>query len=104
MVWKFFKSACCGEKKEASAKPPVQPRADRRIVAVWIDPGCVVCDACAHDCPEVFEVERESSRVKPDAAEYFVSRREQIEMAADGCCVDVIRVKYEDGTIKVSIG
>ena len=26
------------------------------ITKVWIAPGCIVCDACENDCPEVFEV------------------------------------------------
>ena len=26
------------------------------ITKVWIAPGCIVCDACENDCPEVFDV------------------------------------------------
>ena len=32
----------------------------QEVVKVWIAPGCIVCDACETDCPEVFgdELER----------------------------------------------
>ena len=28
------------------------------ITKVWIAPGCIVCDACENDCPEVFDVRK----------------------------------------------
>ena len=30
------------------------------ITKVWIAPGCIVCDACENDCPEVFDVQEDT--------------------------------------------
>lgn len=69
------------------------------IVKVWIAPGCIVCDACETDCPEVFDVQEENCVIRPDAekSEFTTPRTPSIIVAAEGCPVDVI--KYE--TIEV---
>ena len=41
--------------------------AGETILKVWIEPGCIVCNACESNCPEVFHVEVESSTIRPEA-------------------------------------
>ena len=81
------------------------------VVKVWIDEGCITCDACEDTFPEVFHVTDDScfiraevrvdggydenrdskSAVIPD----FAAQLEIIEEAADECPVDVIIVAVE---------
>lgn len=63
------------------------------ILKVWIEPGCIICDACETTCPEVFEVKEDSCVVKPEAAspEFLRDKTEAIELAAEECPVEVIR-------------
>jgi len=78
------------------------------ITRVWIEEGCIVCNACETTCPEVFNVTEDSchiraesrvdgkqttnlserSELKPDLQE---SLADQIEEAAEGCPVEVIK-------------
>ena len=30
------------------------------VTKVWIDPGCIICDACESTAPDVFEVQHEN--------------------------------------------
>ena len=61
------------------------------IKRVWVEPGCVVCNACETACPEVFHVTSKTSIVlKGVRFEPYVS---QIEEAAAICPTQVI--KYE---------
>lgn len=71
----------------------------QEIVKVWIAPGCIVCDACEGECPEVFDVQEETCVIRPEAmkAEFTRPLTPAIIAAAEGCPVDVI--KYE--TIEV---
>ncbi len=63
------------------------------IVKVWIAPGCIVCDACETDCPEVFEVQEETCIVRPEAvsADFTKPLTPSIITAAEGCPVEVIK-------------
>src|SRR4029079_16247981 len=65
------------------------------ITKVWIAPGCIVCDACENDCPEVFDVTEETCLIRPPAqnAEFLKPLTPSIIVAAEGCPVEVI--KYE---------
>src|SRR5436190_3149530 len=67
----------------------------QEIVKVWIAPGCIVCDACENDCPEVFDVQETTCLIRPPAmADSFLRPlTPSIIIAAEGCPVDVI--KYE---------
>ncbi|MEX2215082.1 MAG: Rieske 2Fe-2S domain-containing protein [Phycisphaeraceae bacterium] len=71
----------------------------KEIVKVWIAPGCIVCDSCESDCPEVFDVQEETCIIRPEAmnAEFTRNLTPSIITAAEGCPVDVI--KYD--TIEV---
>ena len=63
------------------------------IVKVWIAPGCIVCDSCETDCPEVFDVQEDTCLIRPDAqnSEFTKPLTPSIIVAAEGCPVDVIK-------------
>src|ERR1044071_5572658 len=71
------------------------PETHQEITKVWIAPGCIVCDACENDCPEVFEVQEETCIIRPPAlkADFLLPLTPSIIVAAEGCPVEVI--KYE---------
>ena len=80
------------------------------ITKVWIEEGCIVCNACEAECPDVFLVTDTTCVIKPDVREdgietenreemsalkdeFQTSLEAAIEAAAAGCPVEVI--KYE---------
>ena len=65
----------------------------QEIVKVWIAPGCIVCDACETDCPEVFDVQEETCVIHPAAQkpEFTKPLTPSIITAAEGCPVEVIK-------------
>ena len=65
------------------------------VVKVWIDEGCITCDACETICPEVFEVQDETCIIRPDF-DYNTFGEDIIE-AAEGCPVDVIIYELAGG-------
>lgn len=71
------------------------------VTKVWIDPGCIVCDACETTSPKVFEVKDEVCIIRPEAldAEFTKPLASEIVQAAEECPVDVI--KFE--TVKVEV-
>ncbi len=72
------------------------------VTKVWIEPGCIVCDACETASPDVFEVLDDTCIIRPAAltAEFTRPRTESIKDAAAECPVDVI--KYELVPMEVS--
>lgn len=58
------------------------------VTKVWIDEGCITCDACENICPEVFSVQ-EDSCVIVDGVDASAFGDDIIE-AAEACPVDVI--------------
>jgi cytochrome b6-f complex iron-sulfur subunit len=65
----------------------------QQVVKVWIAPGCIVCDACETDCPEVFDVQEETCVIRPEAqkGDFTKPLTPSIIIAAEGCPVDVIK-------------
>ena len=78
------------------------------ITKVWIDEGCIVCNACEAECPDVFLVTDTTCVIKADVrvdgaetenrdemselkAEFQTSLEAAIEAAAAGCPVEVIK-------------
>ena len=78
------------------------------IKSVWIEEGCIVCNACESTCPEVFYVTEESCHILGDVREDGLQTEneseksplsgelgeelaDQIEEAAEGCPVEVIK-------------
>ncbi len=58
------------------------------VSKVWIEDGCIVCDACETIFPEVFEVTDDSCIIKSDAP---LNDGLKILEAADACPVEVIK-------------
>lgn len=78
------------------------------ITKVWIEEGCIVCNACENECGDVFKVTDSTCVILPDVrvdgletenrdelselkAEYQTSLEAAIEAAASGCPVEVIK-------------
>ncbi len=63
------------------------------VTKVWIEPGCIVCDACETTAPDVFEVLEDTCIIRPAAleAEFNKPRTETIIEAAEECPVEVIK-------------
>ncbi len=68
------------------------------ITKVWIAPGCIVCDACENDCPEVFDVTEETCLIRPPAQspDFLRPLTPSIIIAAEGCPVDVIKFETKE--------
>lgn len=58
------------------------------VTKVWIEPGCIVCDACEGIYPEVFEVQADTCVIRPDAP---LDDGLKITEAAEACPVEVIK-------------
>ena len=65
------------------------------VVKVWIDEGCITCDACENICPEVFHVEDETCVILDgvNPSEWG----DDIIEAAEACPVDVILFEVAGG-------
>jgi cytochrome b6-f complex iron-sulfur subunit len=63
------------------------------ITKVWIEDGCIVCDACETAAPDVFEVLEDTCVIRPAALtpEFTKPRSGEIADAAEECPVDVIK-------------
>src|SRR5882757_4513362 len=63
------------------------------VTKVWIAPGCIVCDSCENDCPEVFDVQEQTCVIRPPAmsADFLKPITPSVITAAEGCPVDVIK-------------
>lgn len=59
-----------------------------KVAKVWIDPGCIVCNACEGVYPEVFEVLPDTCVIRPTAP---LDNGLKIQEAAEGCPVEVIK-------------
>src|SRR5215212_4999310 len=68
------------------------------ITKVWIAPGCIVCDACENDCPEVFDVTEETCLIRPPAQspDFLRPLTPSIIVAAEGCPVEVIKFETQE--------
>ncbi|TVR44296.1 MAG: ferredoxin [Planctomycetota bacterium] len=78
------------------------------VTKVWIEEGCIVCNACETACPEVFLVTEDTCMIRaevredgqetenrdekaPLKAEAGEELADAIEEAAEGCPVEVIK-------------
>ncbi|MGB0714961.1 MAG: Rieske 2Fe-2S domain-containing protein [Phycisphaerae bacterium] len=63
------------------------------VTKVWIEEGCIVCDACETTAPDVFEVLDDTCIIRPAAlaADFTKPRTQDIIDAAEECPVDVIK-------------
>jgi ferredoxin len=69
----------------AAAGPAVE---NFSISKVWIEPGCIVCDACEAIFPEVFEVTDSTCIIRPGAP---LNDGLKVQEAAEACPVEVIK-------------
>ena len=78
------------------------------ITKVWIEDGCIVCNACETTCPEVFHVTEDTCHIRAEVRDDGTKDTNlanktgltggtgdeletQIEEAAEGCPVEVIK-------------
>ncbi len=77
-------------------------------ITVWIEEGCIVCNACDAECPDVFIVGDATSMIRGEVREdgqentnldarspikaEFLGLEDSIRAAAAGCPVEVIKV------------
>jgi ferredoxin len=71
-----------------AAAPVARGPVDFAVTKVWIEPGCIVCDACEAEAPLVFHVLADTCIVREGAP---LDDAAAIKAAADGCPVDVIK-------------
>lgn len=64
------------------------PAENYAVSKVWIDPGCIVCNACEAIYPEVFEVTDTTCLIRPGAP---LDNGLLIQEAAEACPVEVIK-------------
>ena len=71
------------------------------VTKVWIEEGCIVCDACETAAPEVFEVQDDTCLIRPEAldSEFTKARTVGIIDAAEECPVDVIKFETVTGEV-----
>ena len=62
--------------------------ANYTLTKIWIEPGCIVCDACEAIFPEVFEVTDSSCIIRPGAP---LNDGLKVQEAAEACPVEVIK-------------
>ncbi|MEE9297123.1 MAG: Rieske 2Fe-2S domain-containing protein [Phycisphaerae bacterium] len=69
------------------------------ITKVWIEEGCIVCDACETASPEVFHVTDDTCVIRPEALtpDFTKPLTDSIVEAAEECPVDVIKFETEVG-------
>ncbi|HEY7086545.1 MAG TPA: Rieske 2Fe-2S domain-containing protein [Tepidisphaeraceae bacterium] len=74
------------------------PETHQIVTKVWIAPGCIVCDACENDCPEVFDVKEDTCLIRPPAqnAEFLKPLTPSIITAMEGCPVEVIKIETKE--------
>lgn len=58
------------------------------ITKVWIEPGCIVCNACEDIYPEVFDVQADTCLIRPNAP---LDDGLKILESAEACPVEVIK-------------
>jgi ferredoxin len=59
-----------------------------KIAKVWIEPGCIVCNACEDIYKDVFEVKADTCIIRPNAP---LDDGLRIQEAAEACPVEVIK-------------
>lgn len=64
------------------------PKENFAVSKVWIEPGCIVCNACEDIFPEVFEVTADTCLIRSGAP---LDDGLRIQEAAEACPVEVIK-------------
>ncbi len=83
----FMGSAAIGT--AGSAGVAQAPKAENfKVAKVWIEPGCIVCNACEDIYKDVFEVKADTCIIRPNAP---LDDGLRIQEAAEACPVEVIK-------------
>lgn len=84
-----FASHFAGGAGGAAAAGDAGPAAENFAVSkVWIEPGCIVCDACEGIYPEVFQVTADTCIIRDNPP---LDDGLKIQEAAEACPVEVIK-------------
>lgn len=78
-------SASSGSDAGTASSEPVE---DFVLTKVWIEEGCIVCNACEDIYPEVFEVTADSCLIRPGAP---LDHGLRVLEAAEACPTEVIK-------------
>lgn len=78
--------AAAGAGATGGAAPVVE--ANWAVTKVWIEPGCIVCNACEDIAPAVFEVKADTCYIRAGAP---LDDGLKIQEAAEACPVEVIK-------------
>jgi ferredoxin len=81
-----FAGASAGATGAAAAGAPAA--ANFKIAKVWIEPGCIVCNACEDIYKDVFEVLADTCIIRPNAP---LDDGLRMQEAAEACPVEVIK-------------
>lgn len=71
-----------------AAAPAAEVVANFAVLKVWIEPGCIVCNACEDIYPEVFDVTADTCLIRPGAP---LDNGLKILESAEACPVEVIK-------------
>lgn len=71
-----------------AAAPAAEAQPNYTVAKVWIEPGCIVCNACEDIYPEVFEVLADTCIIRPGAP---LDNGLRVQEAAEACPVEVIK-------------
>jgi ferredoxin len=80
-----FAGAAAGGAPAAAAGPAKE---NFKIAKVWIEPGCIVCNACEDIYKDVFEVLADTCIIRPNAP---LDDGLRMQEAAEACPVEVIK-------------
>lgn len=84
-----FAAQFAGQAAPAAGGGAAAPAAENfKIAKVWIEPGCIVCNACEDIYKEVFEVLADTCIIRPNAP---LDDGLRIQEAAEACPVEVIK-------------
>lgn len=72
----------------AAGGAPAEAVPNFNILKVWIEPGCIVCNACEDIYPTVFEVLADTCIIRPNAP---LDDGLRMQEAAEACPVEVIK-------------
>lgn len=84
----MFAGEFAGAAVGASAGAPAEAAPTFLVSKVWIEPGCIVCNACEDIYPEVFEVLADTCIIRPGAP---LDNGLRIQESAEACPVEVIK-------------
>ena len=84
-----FAAQFAGSTASATTGAPQAPAAENfKVTKVWIEPGCIVCNACEDIYKDVFEVLADTCIIRPNAP---LDDGLRIQEASDACPVEVIK-------------